>query len=67
MNDELSATYDRLLQVVAQHDGSRAASMLDSLSRVELDAVFERAYQEQVVREDIREMTIRRMVGLIDP
>lgn len=51
--------------IIAHLMGERpdlAGTELDKLSRPELDEVFERATAEQVAREDVREMVIRRLV-----
>lgn len=59
MNEE---TYGLCIAAMTDDRPHVAGEMLDKLSRAELDAFFERATAEQIAREDLREMLVKRML-----
>lgn len=65
MTEELENIYASLLEALLEHDGGRAYTLMEGLSRAELDAVFEKALREQEARETLRRMAIRRMMPLM--
>lgn len=67
MTEDLESIYDAVIEALMRHDTQGASTLLDNLRTPEQEELFEQATQEQVAREDLREMIVRRMVYRTNP